>query len=112
MTLKEYIRTCPEGDEITVWDNDWDMETYFYNQTDDAWDRAMMKLADKLTVIDVRDDGVIVNLYELIERNQPALEESGLFYDADVDAIMEDMDNILAGYVSENWLVKFVNCLA
>ena len=111
MTLKDYLLECPEGEEITVWDRDWDMEVYFYNQTDDAWDRAMMDLASKLNVVDVRNDGVIVDLYDLIERNQPALEESGLFYDADVDAIMEDMDNILAGYVSEEWLKKFVSCL-
>ena len=111
MTLKNYLLECPEGEEITVWDRDWDMEVYFYNQTDDAWDRAMMGLASKLNVVDVRNDGVIVDLYDLIERNQPALEESGLFYDADVDAIMEDMDNILAGYVSEEWLEKFVSCL-
>jgi hypothetical protein len=88
------------------------METYFYNQVDDAWDRAMMDLADKLNVLSVRDDGAIVDLYELIERNQPALEASGLFYDTDVDAIMEDMASILAGNVSEAWMVKFVNCLA
>jgi hypothetical protein len=112
MTLKEYLLECPEGEEITVWDNDWDMEAYFCNQTDDAWDQAMMDLASKLNVIEVHDDGVIVDLYDLIGRNQPALEESGLFYDADVDAIMEDMENVLAGNVSEAWLVKFVDCLA
>ena len=111
MTLKDYLLGCPEGEEITVWDRDWDMETYFYNQTNDAWDRAMMNLASKLNVVDIRNDGVIVDLYDLIERNQLALEESGLFYDPDTDSIMEDMDNILAGYVSEAWLEKFVSCL-
>lgn len=111
MTLKDYLLECPEGEEITVWDRDWDMEVYFYNQIDDAWDRAMMNLASKLNVVDVRNDGVIVDLYDLVERNADALEESGLFYDPDTDAIMEDMDNILAGYVSEEWLEKFVSCL-
>lgn len=111
MTLLDYIKTTPEGDEITVWDNDWDMETYFYNQTDDAWDMAMMDLADKLTVLNVKNGGVIVDLYDLIERNADALAESGLFIDTDVDAIMEDMENILAGYVSEDWLARFVDCL-
>lgn len=111
MTLKDYLLECPEGEEITVWDRDWDMEVYFYNQTDDAWDRAMMDLASKLNIVDVRNDGVIVDLYDLVERNNEALEASGLFYDPDTDAIMEDMDNILAGYVSEEWLEKFVSCL-
>lgn len=111
MTLKEYILQAPEGDEITVWDKDYDMEVYFYNQTDDAWDRAMMDLASKLNVVNVSDNGITVDLSDLIERNQPALEASDLFYDADVDAIMDDMENILAGGVSENWLVKFIDCL-
>lgn len=111
MTLKDYLSEWPEGEEITVWDRDWDMEVYFYNQVNDAWDRAMMDLASKLNVVDVRNDGVIVDLYDLIERNSRALEASNLFYDPDTDAIMEDMDNILAGNVSEQWLKKFVSCL-
>ena len=111
MTLKEYIWNTPEGDEITVWDKDYDMEVYFYNQEYDAWDQAMMDLASKLDVINTTNGGVVVNLSELIERNIDALSASDLFYDTDIDSIMDDMESILAGNVSEDWLQKFVDCL-
>lgn len=111
MTLLEYIKTRPEGDEITVWDDTYDTEVYFYNQNDDAWDKAMMKLASKLDVLETHDDGVVVDLYELLDANIENLEKSNLFYDTDVDAIMDDIDSILAGNVSESWLIKFVDCL-
>jgi ABC-type uncharacterized transport system substrate-binding protein len=111
MTLLDYIKQTPEGEEITVWDNTYDIETYFYNQVEDSWDNAMMKLASKLNVVDVQNDGVIVDMYDLIERNIDNPEFEELFIDVDVDTIMEDMQDILAGYVSEEWLVRFVNCL-
>ena len=109
MTLKEYLLQMPEGEEVTVWDNTYDMETYFYNQTGSAWDDAMMDLADKLNVVDVHNDGVVVDLYELIERNLSNI--SGLFYDPDVEIIMDDMESILAGNISEDWFDTFVHCL-
>ena len=109
MTLKDYLSQTPEGEEITVWDNTYDVEVYFYNQETDAWDKAMMDLADKLDVVSISNNGVTVDLYGLIERNLENIE--GLFYDPDIDAIMDDMENILAGAVSEDWFVEFVNCL-
>lgn len=112
MTLLDYIKTTPEGDEITVWDKDYDMEVYFYNQEYDAWEQSMMDLASKLDVINTTNGGVVVNLSELIERNIDALSASDLFYDTDIDSIMDDMESILAGNVSEDWLNKFVDCLA
>ena len=113
MTLLEFLEQTPEGDEITVWDNTFDLETYFYNNTasTDPWDIAMMDLASKLNIISIRDYGVIVDLYELIENNIDRLQKADLFIVTDVDSIMEDMDSILAGNVSEDWFVKFVNCL-
>lgn len=111
MTLLDYIKQTPEGEEITVWDDTYDLEVYFYNQSDDAWDRAMLDLASKLNVIDVRNDGVVVDLYELIERNIDNPELDKLFYEVDVDRIMDDMMSILAGNVSEDWLIQFVSCL-
>lgn len=111
MTLLDYIKQTPEGEEITVWDNTYDIETYFYNQVEDSWDNAMMKLASKLNVVDIQNNGVVVDMYDLIERNIDNPEFEELFIDVDVDTIMEDMQDILAGYVSEEWLVRFVNCL-
>lgn len=109
MTLLEFIKQFPEGEEITVWDDTYDIEVYFYNQEYDAWDSAMMDLASKLNVINVNSRGVTVDLYELIERNIDNI--SGLFYDPDVDAIMDDMDSILSGNVSEDWFTEFVSYL-
>jgi hypothetical protein len=87
MTLLDYIEQCPEGEEITVLDNTYDLEVYFYNQVQDEWDEAMMKLASKLNVLEARQDSVVVDLYELIDANIENLENSGLFYDADTDAL-------------------------
>jgi len=112
MTLGEYIRQTDYGSEITVWDKDYDIEVYFDNYGDDAWANAMMTFADKLDI--VRFDGkggVTVNMSDVIERNinNPKFED--LFIDVDVDAIMDDMPAILAGNVSEEWLVEFADCL-
>lgn len=109
MTLFDYIKQTPEGEEITVWDEVYDMETYFYNQEYDAWDKAMMGLAKKLNVVEVTSGGVVVDLYDLINRNVENI--SGLFYDPDIDSIMGSMESILAGNVSENWFDEFVSYL-
>lgn len=111
MKLSDYIKETVEGEEITVWDNDYDLEVYFYNQEDDAWDQAMMDLASKLNVLDIHNGGVTVDLYDLIDRNIPALYASDLFNICNTDAIMDDMESILAGGVSESWLREFVDCL-
>ena len=106
MTLKEYLLECPEGEEITVWDKDYDIEVYFYGQSDDE---AMMDLASKLNIVDIHNDGVTVDFSDLIERNIDNI--SGLFYYPDIDAIIGDMEAILAGGVSEDWFKEFVSCL-
>ena len=111
MTLKEYLVQMPEGEEVTVWDNTYDIETYFYNQTGDVWDDAMMDLADKLDIVSIDTNGVTVDFYGLIERNIDNIDRAGLFGMPFVDAIMDDMENILAGCVSEDWFDIFVNCL-
>lgn len=111
MTLGEYIRQTDYGSEITVWDKDYDIEVYFDNYGDDAWANAMMTFADKLNIVKFGDGGVVVDMYDLIERNinNPVFKD--LFIDVDVDAIMDDMENILSGCVSEEWLTEFANCL-
>ena len=113
MTLFEYILSTPEDEEITVWDSVYDMETYFYNQENDAWDKAMLDLAKKLNVVEITSNGVTVDLYDLISRNIDNIRDSALFYDPDldVDEVMDDMENILAGNVSEFWFEAFVSCL-
>ena len=111
MTLSEYLEQTTDW-EVTVWDKDYDMETYFY-KTDgkDKWDKAMNDLAKLLTISRFSKDGLVVNLAEVIEKKLPQLEKADLFIVCKIDWIMNDIDNILAGNVSENWLEKFVEAL-
>lgn len=113
MTLYEYLKLRNEGEEVTVFDNDYYMETYFYNDEDpeDKWQTSMLELSKLLTVTEINKDGVTVNLSEIIENKLEDLKEAQLFINCDIDSIMDDIMNILAGYVSEEWLEEFVNVL-
>lgn len=113
MTLYEYLKTRNEGEEVTVWDNEYDIETYFYNDEDpeDKWQTSMLELAKLLTVTEENKHGVTVNLSEVIEKKIDRLKEASLFIKCKLDPIMYDMDNILAGYVNEGWFKKFVDVL-
>lgn len=112
MTLNEYLEQTTDW-EVTVWDKDYDIETYFY-KTDgkDRWDKAMNGLAKLLTISRFSKEGLVVNLAEVIEKKIPQLKEADLFIVCKIDPIMNDIDNILAGYVSESWLEKFVEVLS
>ena len=112
MTLYEYLEQTTDW-EVTVWDKDYDIETYFY-KTDgiDKWDKAMNDLAKLLTISRFSKDGLVVNLAEVIENKIPQLKEADLFVVCKIESIMNDIDNILAGNVSENWLEEFVNVLS
>ena len=112
MKLYEYLDLMPKGEELTVWDKDYDMETYFYcGKTDDRWDKAMSDLSKLLTITEIRTGGVIVNLSEVIENNMDKLEKADLFTDYDIDIIMAEMERDIAGNVSESWMQKFVDVL-
>ena len=112
MKLYDYISLMPDGEELTVWDKDYDMETYFYGgKPDDKWDKAMSDLSKLLTIEEIRNDGVTVNLSDIIERKIDKLDKANLFIECDIDSIMDDIDNILAGNVSENWMEQFVVAL-
>lgn len=112
MTLYEYLEQTTDW-EVTVWDKDYDIETYFY-KTDgkDRWDKAMNGLAKLLTISRFNKEGLVVNLAEVIEKKIPQLKEADLFIVCKIDPIMDDIDNILAGCVSESWLEKFVDVLS
>ena len=115
MKLYDYLLKMEDGDELTVWDNEYDMETYFYCNLDDEdnldlWDKSMRELSKLLTIEKIKPNGVIVNLSEIIEKHIDELNVD-LFFKADIDDIMCDMDLILAGNVSEKWMEKFVNVL-
>ena len=109
MTLYEYLENY-ESDELTVFDADYDMETYFYKEASgDEWDNAMRDLSKLLEVVSTSQYGVYVNLSRLIESKIDKLDD--LFNVCEIDDIMGSMDLILAGNVSEKWLIRFVKAL-
>ena len=112
MKLYDYLKTLEEGTELTVWDTDYDIESYFYNdEPDDDWQTSMLELAKLLDVIEVKEYGVVVNLSEVIEKKLNELKEADLFLRCTTNRIMGSMEGILAGGVSEKWFKKFVNVL-
>lgn len=114
LTLLEAMKIKGEDEELVVFDKYYDMETYFYYKENptDAWDKAMEKLAKNLEVTKIVPSGVEVNLSDAIIAHMKQLEKADLFYDYDIDSIMENMMEILAGNVTESWLVKFADALA
>jgi hypothetical protein len=113
MKLYDYLNLMEDGEELTVWDTDYDIETYFYsgNDTEDSWDSSMEELSKLLTIKKIHTTGVEVNLSNVIEGKIAELEKANLFHYCNIESIMSDIDNILAGNVSEKWLEKFVEVL-
>ena len=114
MKLYEYLDLMADGQELTVWDKDYDMETYFYSDKDeeDRWQNSMIKLSKLLTIKEIRTNGVMVNLSDVIDKKMDELNESDLFIRCNLDAIMDDISNILSGNVSEEWMEEFVGILS
>lgn len=112
MKLYDYMKLVTDGEEISVWDKEYDMETYFYGgKPEDRWDNAVSDLSKLLTIKEIRKNGVVVNLSDVIEKHIDKLKESELFDGCTVDSIMGNIERILAGYVSEEWFVRFVTYL-
>lgn len=113
MTLYEYLKSRPEGSEITAYDKEYDMESYFYNDApDDEWSLAMEDLTKLVTVTNIDTDNIVeVDFSGLIEQKLNNIKKAGLFITDDVDAIMGCLHEVLSGYVSEKWLRKFVEAL-
>lgn len=110
MRLYDYLLNHID-EETVVWDKDFELEVYFYgtDEPTDDWDKSMMELAKLLNVVETSFDGVTVDLYELVEKHLDNLK--GLFTELDIYTIMEDMEAILAGNVSDKWFGKFVEAL-
>lgn len=113
MTLYDYLSLMEDGYELTVWDEDYDIESYFYNviNVEDSWDKSMIELSKLLNVKEIRNNGVVVNLSKIIEDNLENLSKSNLFIECDIDLIMDDIENIISGYVDEKWMEIFVDAL-
>lgn len=113
MTLYDYIKQTEDW-EVTVFDKDYDIEVYFYKNEDedmDSWDESMERLSKLLTVDSFSECGVTVNLSEVIESKLKNLRKAELFRRTNIDAIMNDVESIISGYVSEEWIEEFVNAL-
>ena len=111
MTLYEVCTKNKSEIDTTVWDKDYDIEVYFPNEANDKWDEAMLKIAKKLEVVEITKNGVTVNLSEVIEANIDNGVFDKLFINNDIDSIMDDIMNIFAGGVSEEWIIKFADSL-
>lgn len=119
MNLLEFMKQCEEDEEITAFDKDYDLEIYFYGgkyiDKADNWEKSMNKIAECLTVVEEltgRDyPTVVVNLSEMLEKSLENGAMDDLFYSKNIDVVMSEMDLILAGYVSEEWLVDFAEAL-
>lgn len=113
MTLYDYIKSREDGAEITVYDKDYDMEAYFYNDVpDDEWSLAMEDLSKLVIVTNVDVDNIVeVDFSGLIERKLDSIKKTDLFIKDEVDVIMGCLHEVLSGYVSEKWLRKFVETL-
>lgn len=112
MKLYDYLKTLEEGTELTIWDEEYDIESYFYNdEADDDWQTSMLELVKLLEVTEVKERGVVVNLSELIESKIDSLKETDLFHKCTVDSVMSSIEGIISGYVSEEWFKKFVDVL-
>ena len=113
MKLYDLLEVCEDGCEIVVLDENYDVETYFYSGTGgDLWDEAMLRLAKLLDIVNIKYTlAVEVNLSEIIKNKIEELKKADLFIECDIDSIMDDIDNILAGNVSEKWLDRFVKVL-
>lgn len=117
MRLYDYLKLLEDGEELTVTDNNYDIETYFYSITDesdkDKWDLAVEELSKILTITKILQRTVVVNFSELIESHMDKIKAADLFQDVycDTDSVMEMLDGIIAGNVSEEWFVRFVETL-
>ena len=115
MTLYEYIKKSNSW-EITVWDDDYDVEVYFYKPDDydnlKLWDKSMVELSRLLTISTFNENGVSVNLSSLIEKHLIILKEKEIFTPiSDIDEIMFEINSIISGNVPDKWMWDFVSVL-
>jgi len=111
MKLAELLQKSEN--EFTVWDKDYDIEVYFSWTQNDEWDKAMCKIADALEVVECDEEEctATVNMADVIEKNINNGVFEKIFINNDVDSIMDDIEHIFAGYVSEDWIKKFADSL-
>lgn len=122
MTLYEFMKTY-DGWELTCWDKEIDVEFYFYNDDEaeaqnDVFDNAMLRLSKLLEVVEVVEgepgmrEGVVVDMYGLIDKHLAAMKAAHIIgKHADTADVVEDMEMILAGNLTEEDFDEFVSAL-
>lgn len=107
------IEVLKKDEEFTCWDTDYDMEFYMelLDDSEDSYNKSMMALARCVDVADISPNGLTLKVTELIEYNLQFDDFKELFIDPDIDAVMDDWDNIMAGYASESWYGKFAELI-
>lgn len=114
MKLYDYMKLVEDDIEITVFDTEYDIETYFYSDfspVKDSWENSMERLSKLLTIKKILSAGVMVNLSKIIENKLEKLKKASLFYECETDFIMNGIESILSGNVSEYWMEKFIEVL-
>lgn len=104
MKLSEYLVHCKDGAEVTVFDKEYDMETYFYNDPiEEDFDKAVSLIAQCVDVVELyENDGVTVDFWGVIEKARQALIDSGFYPEgSSTEYLMNDVAPILAGNLSE-----------
>ena len=115
MTLYEYIKGSKSW-EVTVGDDDYDVEVYFYKPADynnlDLWDKSMVELSKLLEISSFNENGVSVNFSSLIAKHLTILKEKEIFtLISDIDEIMFEINSIISGNVPDKWMWDFVSVL-
>ena len=128
MKLKEYMDMLDPGAEVTCWDKDIDSEFYFYKKEvgkkslfgDDFpnVNKCDELLRELLDIVKVRDGGVEVNLYELLEKPEVIeFAKKNMFeeyqYEDDSDVVMMLFDDNVSNFSNgfEGFSELMVECL-
>lgn len=112
MKLIDIINKMEDGDELAVFDVDYDIEVYFYNDdSPNEFGKAMNKISSILNVSKIIKRGVITDLSLLIRKHLSELSKAELFKRNDIDSIMDCIESVFSGNVSEEWMNEFVDIL-
>ena len=113
MKLSEYLATCDSSTEVTVWDDVYDMEMYFYNApVDDDFDKAVSLIAQCVNIVEISENGVTVDFWGAIEQSRQALIDNGFYPEgSSTEYLMHDVDLILAGNLSEKTTLEWAQII-
>ena len=112
MKLYDYMKLREKGAEVTVIDKDYDVEVYFYaDKPEDDWNKTMEDLSKLLTITTITNNYVEVDFSGLISLKMDNIKKADLFTSYNIEEIMESLNPIISGNVSEEWMIRFVEAL-